>query len=391
MGLTGTESARKQPLRPPSHPRILLVSTAQHIAGAENSLLLLAEHLRGTHHLRVACPQGSLLEKEVLRRGCPCIGLSASFPGPVQSLLGRLLAIWRATLAVHNAAEAWRPDIIHANSIYSLVACVPAAIVSGAKLIWHARDLAGGWMVRPCGWFCQRVIAVSHCVAGWLKARGVKDSKIEVIHNGLDSRDEKSPASAAEARASRRGGPFVFANVGQFVPWKRQLHFLAAAARVRAVGPHAEFWLVGDDLYGCHAAYRRKLSDFVRGHDLSQAVVFRGWIEDLAGLWREVDCLVHTAQREPFGRVVIEAMKAGVPVIAVNSCGPAEILDDGRTGILVAPGDMEALAKAMLRIATDSGLAERLAHAAREDVEQRFGAAQTARRVADVYADVLEN
>lgn len=366
------------------------MSTAQHIAGAENSLLLLVEHLRGTHDLRVACPRGSPLEKEVLRRGCQCLGL-ASLTGPAGSLPERFLAIWRATLAVYKAAGDWRPDIIHANSIYSLVACLPAAMISGAKLIWHARDLAGGWIVRPCGWFCDRVIAVSHCVAGWLKACGVKDSKIEVIHNGVDSRDEGLPTAASEGRASRRGGLFVFANVGQFVPWKRQLHFLAAAARVGAVLPHAKFWLVGDDLSGRHATYRRKLREYARGHALSEAAVFCGWREDLSGLWREVDCLVHTAEREPFGRVVIEAMNAGVPVIAVNANGPGEILEDERTGLLVPPGDVESLADAMLRIASDPDLAERLARAAREEVGQRFRADRTARRVADVYADVLED
>ena len=106
-------------------------------------------------------------------------------------------------------------------------------------------------------------------------------------------------------------------------------------------------------------------------------------------IWAEVDCLVHTAEHEPFGRAIIEAMAAGVPVIAVDSCGPSEIIQHGRTGLLVRPGDDVAVAEAMLRIARDRSFADTLVQAARETVYSRFRAEDTARRVAAVYEEVL--
>ncbi|MCY2927558.1 MAG: glycosyltransferase, partial [Planctomycetota bacterium] len=94
----------------------------------------------------------------------------------------------------------------------------------------------------------------------------------------------------------------------------------------------------------------------------------------MAGIWPRVDCLVHTADTEPFGRVIIESMAAGVPVIAADGGGPSEIIERDVTGILVPPDEEASLAQAMLQMAREPAAAARLALAARRRVMEKFTA-----------------
>ncbi|MFA6132866.1 MAG: glycosyltransferase family 4 protein [Phycisphaerae bacterium] len=374
---------------PGKRAKILYVSTAEGVSGAEKSLLLLVRHM-GEHEVFVACPAGSPLAQEVRASGGQDIALPAS--RWQTSRLGRLVGRLRAGLRLRDIVGTIDPDIIHANSIYAMLPCIVAARGRRAKLIWQARDFAGSrtW-VSLCGWLSDKVIAVSQSVAQWLRERGVDDSKIEVIYNGLDPAGDPLRAGGGVQGIRLEGQGFAFANIGQFVPWKNQLLFLRAAERVQAAAPQAKFLLVGDDLFGRDSKYRRRLEGYVQTHGLSEVVTFAGWREDMSTVWPLIDCLVHTAQREPFGRVIIEAMDAGVPVISADAGGPGEIIDNERTGLLVSPDDVEKLAGAMLRMVWEAGLAARLAAAAIVAVRAEFTAAETARRVSAVYAEILQH
>ena len=124
-----------------------------------------------------------------------------------------------------------------------------------------------------------------------------------------------------------------------------------------------------------------------RVHQLNMAgrVAFAGWVDDMESLWPEIDCLVHTAVREPFGRVIIEALAHLVPVIAVDSGGPSEILKDGSTGLLVKTAEARALAQAMSMVARAPRLREELARNGHRHVINHFTARATADHVDAVY------
>jgi glycosyltransferase involved in cell wall biosynthesis len=95
-------------------------------------------------------------------------------------------------------------------------------------------------------------------------------------------------------------------------------------------------------------------------------VEFVGFTEDVLAILGAVDCLVHASTvPEPFGQVVVEGMAAGLPVIASNEGGPAEVITDGVDGLLCPPGDPSALAALLLRVAADPDLRSRLGAAAR--------------------------
>jgi len=219
-------------------------------------------------------------------------------------------------------------------------------------------------------------------------AQGVRPERIDVVHNGVEVSDFNClPLKTIEpALACAR---IRFASIGQFVPWKRQTLFLEAAQKLVHKGVDAEFLLIGDDIFGRDSRYKSSLLNQMRNSGIAQRVSYLGWRENMEDVWCKVDCLVHTADPEPFGRVIIEAMAHMIPVIAVNNCGPSEIIQNGKTGILFNANDPDELSEAMLKIAGDEAFARRLALAGYEQAILHFSAKGTAGRVRKIYEQVL--
>ncbi|HUW19759.1 MAG TPA: glycosyltransferase family 4 protein [Sedimentisphaerales bacterium] len=372
--------------------RILLVSLEGRAGGAETSLLLMAKHLSTQFLISAACPAESWLSRELASMGIDTYGLPEpprfGYRSPLCS------RYWlKTSWSLSKIALKTKPDIIHANSFYAGPAAAFAALVTRTKLLLHARDLTDfGFLSRFCSRFCKRLIAVSHTVKKALIEQGVNLDKIKVVYNGVDKtffdRSDKntdffSQTNDCEKRLS------VFAQVGQLVPWKNHIVFLKAASQVAARLPDARFVLVGDDLFGRDSIYKQNLLRYVEKSAIAEKVCFAGWQENMHETWGKIDCLVHTAYREPFGRVIIEAMAHKVPVIAVGSCGPSEIIQNGKTGVLVQVNDIEALSNAMLKVARDSRFANRIAGAGYEHAISNFTADKTAALIQEIYEDVL--
>ncbi len=260
--------------------------------------------------------------------------------------------------------------------------CSVARGAGGSKLVWHARDLPRKRLVeRWCGGRAHRIIAVSHAVKDLLLTSGSDEEKVDVVYNGVDPPAEPMPVAGSN-------DCFTFANVGQLVEWKNQEDFLAAAELVHARLPRTRFLLVGSNVFDRNGRYESKLKARIKTRQMSY-VQPMGWKTDMKPVWEQTDCLVHTALREPFGRVLIEAMAHGRPVVAFASGGPAEVVADGRTGLLAPFGDVRTLSEAMLRVAQEPGLAAAMGRAARRRADEHFSARCTADAVMSVYNKVL--
>jgi glycosyltransferase involved in cell wall biosynthesis len=177
--------------------------------------------------------------------------------------------------------------------------------------------------------------------------------------------------------------------VAQLVPWKNHLAFIEAAARLAASLPTARFVIAGDDLFGEHPAYRTALERRAEQLGLKDRLVFAGYRLDIGALLNTCDVLIHPATREPLGRVILEAMAAGKPVVAVNAGGPAEIVRHERDGLLTATAAPDELAAAALRLIQDPALAERLGATARQRVGDGFDIRRTVREIEALYAKLL--
>ena len=177
---------------------------------------------------------------------------------------------------------------------------------------------------------------------------------------------------------------------GQLVPWKNHPLFIEAAARMAARLPNARFLIIGDDRFGDHPGYRSELESLARARGLQDRLTFTGHRKDITAVLNSIDILVHPADREPFGRVVAEAMALAKPVVAINACGPAEIIRPDIDGLLVPLHDPTALANAVCDLAQDPAKREQLGHSAQARIANAFPIESTVKRIMDLYDKLLE-
>jgi len=369
--------------------RVLFVDHAEALGGAERSLLLLFKHLnRHRFQPLLACNPGPLAEAAAAL-DVPLI------PTEMPRLRGKLLGplqLLRGSLALAAAIRGQGVDIVHGNVMRASFYAALAARLSGRPFIWHVRDIhppAEGWYTRLMCRLAARSIAISQAVATPLPC----PAKVTVVYNGVDL-EEYPPGLDGAAVRAELGVPAdapVAGIVGRLRPWKGQERFLRAAAMVAPQLPEARFLVVGRAIFAGGEAYEMRLRQLTVELGLAERVIFTGYREDMARLLSALDVLVHCADAEPFGRVLIEAMAARRPVVAFADGAVPEIVVDGETGLLAPPGDEQALAAAMIELLRHRERARRLGAAGRRRVERYFAAAQTARAIETIYCSLIRS
>ncbi len=330
-------------------------------------------------------------------------------------IAGYITAISKASRRIADIARAGHIDLIHANNDMAQVYAGEAAARADVPCVWHARDvLKLGPLGQRLSEKASLVIAISEAVAEHLAKSGVDRSKIRVVKNGIalgpfEELDLEKARSSARAELGLAGGAFVAGTAGIFVPWKRHEDFIRAFGKLCEMevadhlecpeGPGSEQVEVarivpargvvfGADIFGendRHESDLKRLADELGG----ERIVFPGWREDLAGLLPALDVFVSASEGEPFGRVIVEAMAAGVPVVATDSGGKREIVQDGETGLLVPQGDVGAIAEALYELRHDSEKRASMGRAARTAAFERFDVRRVAREVEALYDEIL--
>jgi glycosyltransferase involved in cell wall biosynthesis len=264
-----------------------------------------------------------------------------------------------------------------------------AAKAARIPVVWHLRDRLAeeylpGVSARIVGAGASRladaVIAVSGTTLETVGAetRRKLGERIAVIY-GPVALEPRPPQGSTEG--------LCFGIVGRIAPWKGQHVFLEAFARAFPRGTERAR-IIGAPLFG-EEAYERDLHVLASRLGLDGRIEFTGFREDVAEELSKLDVLVHASViPEPFGQVVIEGMTAGVPVLAPRAGGPAEVIEDGRTGLLYEPGNADALAAAMQQAAADPTLRRKLARAARAAADA-FAPQAIAEEVMRLYRRVL--
>ena len=328
--------------------RILAVCAVAHPGGAEIGLLRLAKRLlaRG-HELTLATPTAGPLDDA----GLPVLRLAL---GGLERGAGARAA---ASFARARRLAAGH-DLVYLNGTVS-GRLLPGLI--GRRSVLHVHDIVDR---VPRFWsLADAVLADSGAVADRLPGL---DAHVVYCPVEFDVPDTAPPWAPDDGH--RRP---VIGFVGRIEPRKGPLDLVHAAAAIRAGAPGARIVLVGDDPYDSAPDYARRVR-------ASTDVEHIAWVPDGAAVMRHLDVLVAPSRQEPFGTVLAEAMAAGTPVVATRVGGLAEVVADGVTGRLVAPGRPDELASAVLEV-----LAARdtMGAAARERA-RRFGA--------DAYADRVE-
>jgi glycosyltransferase involved in cell wall biosynthesis len=304
---------------------------------------------------------------------------------------GRLFRAGRTTAAyslrLARRLRALRVDLVHANTLKALVYGGPAAQLARTPMLWHVHDrisedylpAAAVSLVRGLGRTTARgVIANSRATLATL---GRLNRPATIIPEPVRHEAFRGP------RTRRPDEPFAVAMVGRIAPWKGQDVFLRSFATAFPEGKERAV-LVGAPLFG-EDGYEHELRALIERLGLNDRVELRGFADDVAAELERVDALVHASViPEPFGRVIVEGMAAGLPVVAAAGGGPSEIIDDNVDGLLYRPGDVAALAATLRRVASDPALAERLGRAAVERA-RAFSPELAAAKTRDFYRRVL--
>jgi len=224
------------------------------------------------------------------------------------------------------------------------------------------KDAALQRLLRRCRKSVDWVVTTTRRDAELLVENGAPAERVRTVYLGVEDRHFDPCPPSDEPRPRR----VVIS--GRLVPYKRHRLFLEAFARVAERLPDVEAWVVG----GGAAEYVAELKQVADRLNIAQRTKFWGHCPDPIDLVRQCDVAVLSSEREPFGLVVIEAMAAGIPVVASAVQGPREILLDGETGYLIDSSDPSAYAAALAKLLADPDLRRRVGDAGRTAAFERF-------------------
>ncbi len=283
-----------------------------------------------------------------------------------------------------------KPDIVHLN-INRLVEPLIAAKLIGIPSVMHFRDIPSRidqhFMTGMKGFFklmnlVDAWIANSNATYDDIKEQCKK--RLYAIPNGIDL--SSFDLMAESNYIDHSGSPRIkIAMVALLVPWKNHIGLLELASIVTRQYKDIEFLVVGTG----EAEYIQELKQLSSEKGVENNVTFVGYKDNIPKLLSSVNFLVHTTEKEPFGRVFIEAMSASKPIVAFNSGGASEIVIDGETGILIPSGDVGAMAEAVLLLMDDPALIARMGKAGRKRVEKYYSIEKHCNEIAKVYESLL--
>jgi glycosyltransferase involved in cell wall biosynthesis len=375
--------------------RVARVITRLNIGGPAHHVTILSTRLGPEFETRlfVGTPEegeGSLLEP-ARQAGAEVIVIPELRRRPTP--LGDLRALFR----LHREFLRWRPDIVATHTakagtlgrLAAVMAAVPVRVHTFHGHVLHGYfGSIGSVLVRASerflGSLTTQFIVISPEIAADLGHAGIGRDKTTLIPLGLDL-DALAEPRESRLRAQLEIGEQqpVAGLVGRLVPIKAPALFLAAAGRVLQSLPEARFVVVGD------GPLRGQLERQAVDLGLGDRVSFTGWRSDLAEVYGALDLVVCCSLNEGTPVSVIEASAAGKAVVGTWVGGMPSVIQDGVTGLLVPPGEEEALAAAMTRLLADASLARQMGSAGSTLSRERHSSARMVSQVRALYLRLL--
>lgn len=370
----------------PPRIRVQLVIDSLTHGGAE---MLLSDFALGAPKAGIDLAVAYLAEREESAAAAP---LRAAGIEPVLLPMTRLwnpAGLWR----VRRHLARTRPDLVHTHLAYADLLGGLAARSLGIPAVstLHVMEWEGGrresvkgrlfaWARRRCA---ARVIAVSETARrAYLETGWDAPEHVETVHNGIAREAEAGAGPAVRAELGIGADEVVAATISVLRAGKGHDAAIAAVGALRARHPRLRLLIVGT------GPARPEIERLAA--PLGAAAVLTGHRADVMRVLDAVDVVVHPSRVDAFPTALLEAMAAGVPVVATAVGGIPEIVEPGRTGILVdAPPDVEALTRALEGLVADPALRRRLGEAGRERRGREFTAEHWARRTRAVYEAAL--
>ncbi|HLI13652.1 MAG TPA: glycosyltransferase [Alphaproteobacteria bacterium] len=370
------------------------------IGGAERHLAQLARYLAPQRwHPTIACLSGrGALIPELRQSGieileAPCAGWAGRAP----RFLFRPLRLLIVSLWLLRVLRQRRPDVVHFFLPASYLIGAPCALLAGCRRLVMSRRSLNFYQRRRWGtarlerWLHGRMVAVlgnSEAVVRDLRAEGVPAARLRMISNGVDlARFSALPdRAAARRKLGIADSCFVMVIVANLIPYKGHRDLLAALGIVggRLPQPWRLLCVGRDD--GIGDALRAEAARYGIGGNIA----WLGVREDVPELLAAANLALLCSHEEGFSNAVLEAMAAGLPVVATDVGGNREAVIDGVTGIIVPPHDPGRLGEAILEIAHAGEQACAMGRAGRARIAEHFAIESAFQRYEALYEELLD-
>lgn len=357
-------------------------------AGSGRAMLNIIERLDRTRFAPSVCVlrKGGDLDKEVERQGIPLLEAPFTIPARPYSTL-----LWRA----HRAARTFRPGKFvfwhsfhyaddYTEPIIARMAGAKAWIYTKKNMNWGRRS----WYVRTC--LAKRILAQNTDMMRDFFSSQFFASKVRLVPRGVKTKVfnlEVPPRLRVRQNLRITNGTVVVGCVAHLVPVKGHPTLLQGVARV----PGLHLFIAGKPL---DQEYYDSLLDLASSLNIMDKVHFLGGIQDVPGLLAEIDIFVlptlAKGRMEGCPVALLEAMSSGRACIATDIPGSRDLIEPGKSGLLVPPEDVEALAEALRHLSSSSALRQQLGAAARERVLQHFTIEKEVQAHVSLYEEILQ-
>ncbi|MFA5059805.1 MAG: lipopolysaccharide heptosyltransferase II [Candidatus Omnitrophota bacterium] len=357
--------------------KILQILPELHVGGVETGTVDLAKYLMRNGHEAVVVSNGGELVGELEKAGVKHFKL----PVHKKSLAAALKSIRSLEKIIRDE----KVDIVHARSrVPGWIAYFACRRTKTAFITTCHGYYGKHFLSRVMGW--GKLVIVPSEVIGrhMIDDFNVRPENIRHIARSVDL--ERFSISRVEKKPSDEK---IIAIIGRLTPLKGHPYFLKSMAKVIRMVPNVKIWVIGD-APAKKETYKEELQILVKRLGIADRVEFLGNRRDIPQLLSRTDVLVlSTITQEAFGRVILEAQAAGVPVVATKVGGVVEIIDNEKTGLLVLPKDPDEMAQAVVRILRDQKLAESLVEASQKKIQEKFTLEHMASQTIKTYEELL--
>lgn len=399
--------------------RVLLVQPSNAVAGAELSALQILEGLSQrygvAYHVALPPPDNSLYVSMLRKTSDGVINLPLmtwhrstvnSLQTQIVSLLYRLYKgqLFSSIFRLLRYVRDHKIDIIYSNSGLCPVGAMVARL-AGIPHIWHLREKMGTGSEFPLylgdrfskhlfrDW-SARLICNSQFTAGFFAD---KPLKVTIILNGIETQQFSTPEALSQGKTLRQSlqvseNTYLVGMTGSiFSSWKEHRLFLQAAQILKQKGLRAKYVIFGGATEPGNSVYAKSVFQDVVDFGLQNDVLFAEMQVNIPAMMHALDLMMHPTSQEGSGRVVMEAMAAGKPVVGVNAGGVGELIRDGENGLSVPARNPQRLAGAALQMLSEPALRQRLAEQAAAHARQYFDISRTQDEVHTVFQEVMSS
>lgn len=378
--------------------KVLFVSHASGMTGGEKSLLLLLKHInRNLFEPIVVLPTSGPLKKEVERLGIRTYGIKSPWwvRGKVGIIrFGYCLAKEIAALfKFYRLINLEHADVVYTNTIVIFSGAI-SAFITNKPHIWHIREIISEnpdlhfffpreILLRFVSRLSHRIIANSNVTAA--QFQGCKSmERIEVVYNAVDF-EEFRVSTALPHIDGVNPEDWLVAVVGSLRRRKAQDDAIRAVKIAEKMIPDMKLLLIGEGDRG----FRDSLKQLASKMGISSKVIFTGYRDDVPKILPHCKVLLMLSLDESFGRVTIEAMAAGIPVVGTNSGATREIVQDGVTGYLTSPRNPSEVAEKLVELYQHPDVAKELGDNGKRTAKERFAPLTYAQSVEEIILKMV--